>query len=76
MLIQIDSTQITLQSMNFDFDAAIVRVQNWINGFIRLVPNIIVASVVIAIFYGLGYLARNIIQRRTTLYYFFKLVFK
>ena len=52
--------------MNFDFDAAIVRVQNWINGFIRLVPNIIVASVVIAIFYGLGYLARNIIQRRTT----------
>jgi small conductance mechanosensitive channel len=66
MLIQADSTPIALQSMNFDFSAAVERVQSWINGFIRLLPNIIVASVVIALFYGLGYLARKIIQRRTT----------
>ena len=44
----------------------IQRVHNWINGFIRLIPNIVVALVVIAVFYGLGYLARKLVMRRTT----------
>lgn len=52
--------------MSFDFSAAIQRVHNWINGFIRLIPNIVVALVVIAVFYGLGYLARKLVMRRTT----------
>lgn len=65
MLLQADSTR-TLESINLNFNAAVVRVQNWVNGFIRLLPNIIVAIVVIAIFYGLAYVARNIIVRRTT----------
>lgn len=66
MFLQADSTRIALQSMSFDFSAAIQRVHNWINGFIRLIPNIVVALVVIAVFYGLGYLARKLVMRRTT----------
>ncbi len=66
MLLQADSTQIALESMNFNFSGAVERVQNWINGLIRLLPNIIVALVVITIFYGLGYLARKLVLRRTT----------
>lgn len=66
MLLQADSTRIALQSMTFDFSAAVQRVHNWINGFIRLIPNIVVALVVIAVFYGLGYLARKLVMRRTT----------
>ncbi len=66
MLLQSDSTQLALQSMEFDFGAAFQRVQNWINGGIRLLPNIMVALVVIALFYGLGYLARKVVQRRTS----------
>lgn len=66
MLLQADSSQIALDSMNFDFSAAVVRVQNWINGFIRLIPNLIVAIVVIAAFYGLGYLARKVVRRNSS----------
>jgi small conductance mechanosensitive channel len=47
-----------------DFSAALVRINNWIDGAIRLLPNIAVAVVVILIFYGLGVLTRRLILKR------------
>ncbi|GHB57962.1 mechanosensitive ion channel family protein [Persicitalea jodogahamensis] len=68
MLLQTDSSSIKdlPQQIDTNFGMAIERVDNWIDGFIRLLPNLVVAIVVIAIFYGLGYLARKIIRQRTS----------
>lgn len=65
MFLQADSTK-TLESISLNLNAAVERVQSWVNGFIRLLPNIVVAVIVIAIFYGLGYVAKKLIMRRTT----------
>ena len=35
------------------------RVDSWVDGALRLLPNILVALVVLAVFYGLGLLARS-----------------
>ena len=68
MLLQNDSARLkdVPQQIDMNFGAAIERVDNWIDGFVRLIPNIVVAIVVIALFYGLAYLARKIIRRRTS----------
>jgi small conductance mechanosensitive channel len=65
---QDDSTEIqqTIEQAQYDFSAAVERVDSWIDGGIRLIPNLIVALLVIAFFYGLGFLARKIIRRRTS----------
>lgn len=49
---------------NFDFSAALVRINSWIDGGIRLLPNIAVAIVVILVFYGIGVLMRRLIMKR------------
>ncbi len=46
-----------------DFGPAIARLNNWIDGAIRLLPNIAVAVVVFLIFWGLALLARRLINR-------------
>ncbi len=46
-----------------DFGPAIARLNNWIDGAIRLLPNIAVAVVVFLIFWGLALLARKLINR-------------
>ena len=46
-----------------DFGPAIVRLNNWIDGAVRLLPNIAVAVVVLLIFWGLALLARRLINR-------------
>ncbi|UVW29296.1 mechanosensitive ion channel family protein [Massilia sp. H6] len=51
-------------SFNLDFSAALVRINNWIDGGIRLLPNIAVALVVILVFYGIGVLLRRLIMKR------------
>ncbi len=56
----------TLDSINLNLNAAVERVQNWVNGFIRLIPNLVVAIIVIAIFYGIAYAAKRIIINRTS----------
>lgn len=68
MLLQADSSSIKdlPQQIDTNFGVAIERVDNWIDGFIRLIPNLIVAIVVIALFFGLGHLARKIIRRRSS----------
>ena len=46
-----------------NFGPAIVRLNNWIDGAVRLLPNIAVAVVVFLIFWGLAVLARKLIIR-------------
>ncbi len=46
-----------------NFGPAIVRLNNWIDGAVRLLPNIAVAIVVLLIFWGLALLARRLVNR-------------
>lgn len=50
---------------NLDFSAAFVRINSWIDGGIRLLPNIAVAIVVILVFYGIGVLMRRFVVKRS-----------
>ena len=52
------------QQVDFDFGVALERIDNWIDGGIRSLPNLIVAVLLVALFYGLGVLARRLIQGR------------
>ncbi|QEA37870.1 mechanosensitive ion channel family protein [Pistricoccus aurantiacus] len=58
--------QDTPQQMDMDFGASIERIDSWIDGAIRLLPNLIVAVVLLILFYGLGLLARHLIRRQST----------
>ncbi len=49
-----------------NFGTAVERVDKWVDGLVRMIPNLVVAVVVVALFYGLGYLARKIIRQRTS----------
>ncbi|MEO5732457.1 MAG: mechanosensitive ion channel family protein [Rubrivivax sp.] len=51
------------QRIDFDFGMAIEHVDGWIDGFIRLLPNIIVGLVVMLICWGLGRLAQGMVER-------------
>ena len=52
------------QQVDFNFGVALERIDSWIDSLIRLLPNLVVAVVVLALFYGLGLLARRLIRRR------------
>ncbi len=52
------------QRIDFDFGAARERVDSWLDTAIRMLPNIIVALVVMAVFYALGIAVRRFIQNR------------
>ncbi len=52
------------QQVDLDFGMAIERMDGWIDSIVRLLPNIIVAVVVLGLFYGLGVIARRVIQSR------------
>lgn len=51
------------QQVDLNFGSAIERVDSWIDGIVRLLPNLIVAAVVLAVFVGLGMLAKRLIRR-------------
>ncbi|MEO5880881.1 MAG: mechanosensitive ion channel family protein [Caldimonas sp.] len=46
-------------------DALREHIDSWLDGAVRLLPNIIVALVVLALFYGLGLLAARLIRRQS-----------
>ena len=39
------------------------KVDSWVDGFVRLLPNIVVALVVLALFYALGVVVRRVFRR-------------
>ncbi len=49
-----------------DIDAGVIleRIDSWVDGGIRLLPNIFLALIVIALFYALGGLSRRLILRQ------------
>ncbi|WP_193164633.1 mechanosensitive ion channel family protein [Microbulbifer hainanensis] len=49
--------------MDLDFSVAVERVDSWIDGAVRLLPNLIIALLLFALFYVFGSLARRLIQR-------------
>ncbi|MEO7723686.1 MAG: mechanosensitive ion channel family protein [Chthoniobacterales bacterium] len=51
------------QTVDFSLAGARTRLDSWVDGGTRLLPNIGVALVLLAIFYGLALLARHLIQR-------------
>ncbi|MEO5720051.1 MAG: mechanosensitive ion channel family protein [Chthoniobacterales bacterium] len=54
------------QQVDFNFGMVRERIDSWVDGATRLLPNIGVALIVLAIFYGLGLLARSMIVRQST----------
>ncbi|OIN13768.1 mechanosensitive ion channel family protein [Oceanisphaera psychrotolerans] len=52
------------QQIDFDFGIMTERIDSWVDGGVRLVPNILLALVVLALFYGLGALSRRLIRRQ------------
>lgn len=55
----------TPQEIDFNPGIILEKLDNWLDGFVRLLPNIGVAIVVVVIFYFLAKLVRNIILRST-----------
>ncbi|MEO5698673.1 MAG: mechanosensitive ion channel family protein [Burkholderiaceae bacterium] len=51
------------QKVDLDMGMALQRVDGWVDGAVRLLPNIVVALVVMAIFYGLAVLAQRMTER-------------
>lgn len=49
------------QAIDFSWAGARTRLDNWVDGATRLLPNIVVALILLAIFWGLARLARNLI---------------
>ena len=54
------------QQVDFNIGMAVERVDAWVDGATRLLPNLAVALVVMLIFWGLGRLAQNLVQRAGT----------
>ncbi|WP_116473788.1 mechanosensitive ion channel family protein [Zobellella maritima] len=53
------------QRVDVDPGVILERIDSWVDGGIRLLPNIFLALVVLALFYGLGVLGRRLIRRQT-----------
>lgn len=53
------------QQVDLDFGVAIERIDSWLDGGIRLLPNVLVALVLLLVFYGLALLVRRFILRQT-----------
>ncbi|MEP6955888.1 MAG: mechanosensitive ion channel domain-containing protein, partial [Chthoniobacterales bacterium] len=51
------------QTIDFSLAGSRQRLSNWADGAARLLPNIVAALILLAIFYGLAVLARYLIQR-------------
>jgi small-conductance mechanosensitive channel len=49
--------------IDFSAAGALERIDSWVDGAVRLLPNIVVAAIVLLIFYGLGVLAMRLIER-------------
>ena len=52
--------------VDISWAGAVERVNGWIDGAIGLFPNLVVAAVVLIVFFGLGVLARRLIKRAST----------
>ena len=52
------------QRIDADFGSLVERVDSWIDGAIRLIPNIVMALLVFALIYALALLARRTIRRQ------------
>ncbi|ART83213.1 mechanosensitive ion channel protein MscS [Oceanisphaera profunda] len=59
------SKQDVAQEVDLDFGVALERIDSWVDGSIRLLPNLLVALVLLLIFYGIGLLVRRVILRQT-----------
>ena len=53
------------QKVDVDLGTALERIDSWVDGAVRLLPNIVVALGVVAIFIGLGLLAKKLIEKKT-----------
>lgn len=53
------------QQIDADFGMALERLDSWVDDGIQLLPNIVLAIVVMGLFYGLGIFVRRIILRQT-----------
>lgn len=51
------------QTIDFSLVGARQRLSNWADGAARLLPNIVAALILLAIFWGLALLARHLIRR-------------
>lgn len=47
--------------IDLDPSIALDKLDSWLDGFVRLLPNIVVALIVLALFYGLSLLAKRLI---------------
>ncbi|WP_295797831.1 mechanosensitive ion channel family protein [uncultured Microbulbifer sp.] len=54
------------EQINADLDQAITQVDSWVDGAIRLLPNICVALVILLVFYLIGQLSRHLISKQLT----------
>ncbi len=54
------------QTIDFSWAASRERLDSWVDGASRLLPNIVVALILLAIFYGLARLARHLIEKSST----------
>ncbi len=54
------------QQIDLDPGVALERLDSWIDGAIRLLPNIVVAIALLAIMFGLGVLVRRLIKRHAS----------
>ncbi|MFZ2236190.1 MAG: mechanosensitive ion channel family protein, partial [Dokdonella sp.] len=52
------------QQVDFDFGVAVEHLDSWVDGSIRLLPNIAVAIVVLAISFGVGAVVRRLVESR------------
>ncbi len=55
------ATRDVAQQVDLDFGMARERLDSWVDGAVRMLPNLVVGIVVCAIFYGLALLARKLI---------------
>ena len=53
------------QQIDVDFGLVTERIDSWVDGSIRLLPNILLAMVMLALFYGVGLLGRHLIRRQS-----------
>ena len=60
----VNNEQDVPQQIDLDFGVALERVDAWVDGAIRLLPNLVVAAVLLLIFYGVGLLVRRLIIRQ------------
>ncbi|ADJ28190.1 mechanosensitive ion channel family protein [Nitrosococcus watsonii] len=53
------------QQIDYDLGMAVERFDSWVDGAIRLLPNIVLALVVMILFYGLAVLIQWLVQRQS-----------